>query len=145
MKIWKYVNHKACVPSISNIWFCTWRFILVVTCFKCIFRHPDDIDLFAGGISETPDKGSILGPTFQCLIAYQFSLYKQGDRFWYERKFQENPVAAFTKGIQYKTVYVSSTMFLLFFHLILMQRSYLNWSAKCVFIGTKYLSQNNLN
>nr|XP_034306788.1 peroxidase-like protein [Crassostrea gigas] len=62
------------------------------------YRHPDDIDLFAGGMSETPDKGSILGPTFQCLIAYQFSLYKQGDRFWYERKFQENPVAAFTKA-----------------------------------------------
>uniref|UniRef100_K1RN66 Peroxidasin n=1 Tax=Magallana gigas TaxID=29159 RepID=K1RN66_MAGGI len=49
-------------------------------------------------MSETPDKGSILGPTFQCLIAYQFSLYKQGDRFWYERKFQENPVAAFTRA-----------------------------------------------
>eukprot|EP00105_Crassostrea_gigas_P042884 XP_019927032.1 PREDICTED: peroxidase-like protein [Crassostrea gigas] len=63
-----------------------------------VFRHPDDIDLFAGGMSETPDKGSILGPTFQCLIAYQFSLYKQGDRFWYERKFQENPVAAFTRA-----------------------------------------------
>ncbi|XP_065941389.1 peroxidase-like protein [Magallana gigas] len=62
------------------------------------YRHPDDIDLFAGGMSETPDGGSILGPTFQCLIAYQFSLYKQGDRFWYERKFQENPVAAFTKA-----------------------------------------------
>lgn len=62
------------------------------------YRHPDDIDLFAGGMSETPDKGSILGPTFQCLIAFQFSLYKHGDRFWYERTFPENPVAAFTRA-----------------------------------------------
>lgn len=62
------------------------------------YRHPDDIDLFAGGMSETPLQGSILGPTFQCLIAYQFSLYKHGDRFWYERTFPENPLAAFTPG-----------------------------------------------
>ncbi|XP_065940288.1 peroxidase-like protein [Magallana gigas] len=63
---------------------------------KLTYRHPDDIDLFAGGMSETPELGSILGPTFQCLIAFQFSLYKQGDRFWYERTFPEIPLAAFT-------------------------------------------------
>ncbi|XP_062573136.1 peroxidase-like protein [Saccostrea cucullata] len=60
------------------------------------YLEPDDIDLFAGGLSETPRPGSILGPTFQCLIALQFSLYKHGDRFWYERTFPENPLAAFT-------------------------------------------------
>ncbi|XP_055996607.1 peroxidase-like protein [Ostrea edulis] len=59
------------------------------------YSHVDDIDLYAGGLSETPLRGSILGPTFQCIIAYQFSLYKHGDRFWYERTFPENPVAAF--------------------------------------------------
>jgi hypothetical protein len=58
----------------------------------------DDIDLFPGGMSETPVPGSILGPTFQCIIAAQFTLYKHGDRFWYERLFPENPVAAFTQG-----------------------------------------------
>lgn len=73
-------------------------FALYRTCLFLFFRHPDDIDLFAGGMSETPLPGSILGPTFQCLIAYQFSLYKHGDRFWYERTFPENPLAAFTPG-----------------------------------------------
>ncbi|XP_055999997.1 peroxidase-like protein [Ostrea edulis] len=67
-----------------------------VNALQHTYRHPDDIDLFAGGMSETPLPGSILGPTFQCIIAYQFSLYKHGDRFWYERTFPENQVAAFT-------------------------------------------------
>lgn len=76
-----------------------WYFVCLLSNLPLLFfRHPDDIDLFAGGMSETPLPGSILGPTFQCLIAYQFSLYKHGDRFWYERTFPENPLAAFTPG-----------------------------------------------
>nr|XP_034316533.1 peroxidase-like protein isoform X2 [Crassostrea gigas] len=62
-----------------------------------VYRSPHDIDLYAGGISETPVRGGILGPTFSCLLAYQFSLYKHGDRFWYENKDHENPRAAFTE------------------------------------------------
>nr|XP_022293504.1 peroxidase-like protein [Crassostrea virginica] len=61
-----------------------------------VYRTTDDIDLFAGGMSETPLRGGILGPTFSCLLAYQFSLYKHGDRFWYEKSDHENPLAAFT-------------------------------------------------
>ncbi|XP_061178167.1 peroxidase-like protein [Saccostrea echinata] len=76
------------------------------------YRHPDDIDLYAGGLSETPRKGSILGPTFQCLIGYQFGLYKHGDRFWYERTFPENAVAAFTQEelVQIKRTTYSKVM-----------------------------------
>ena len=44
-----------------------------------------DIDLYAGGISEDPQTGSILGQTFTCLIARTFQRYRAGDRFWYER------------------------------------------------------------
>ncbi|XP_022289630.2 peroxidase-like protein [Crassostrea virginica] len=61
-----------------------------------VYRSPHDIDLFAGGMSETPLRGGILGPTFSCLLAYQFSLYKHGDRFWYENNDHQNPLAAFT-------------------------------------------------
>ena len=59
------------------------------------FRHIEDIDLFTGGLSEIPlsdlDLGpkaqghpGILGPTFACIIAEQFSHLRKCDRFWFE-------------------------------------------------------------
>ena len=44
----------------------------------------EDIDIWSGGISEIPIKGSILGPTFSCIIATQMSRARRGDRYWYE-------------------------------------------------------------
>jgi len=48
------------------------------------FRHPADIDLWSGGVSEKSLPGSMLGPTFACVIATQMSYLRRGDRFWYE-------------------------------------------------------------
>lgn len=53
----------------------------------------DDIDLFVGGVLETPLPGAAVGPTFSCLIAKQFCDLRYGDRFWYERG---DPVTRFT-------------------------------------------------
>ncbi|KAK0175035.1 hypothetical protein PV327_008820 [Microctonus hyperodae] len=47
-------------------------------------KHPADVDLWSGGVSERPLPGSMLGPTFACVIATQFSNSRRGDRFWYE-------------------------------------------------------------
>lgn len=60
------------------------------------YSHPDDVDLWSAGVAETPSAGSMVGPTFNCIIASTFRDLKQGDRFWYEN--QDWP-SSFTPGI----------------------------------------------
>ncbi|XP_068081797.1 peroxidase isoform X2 [Anabrus simplex] len=51
-----------------------------------IYDHPDDVDLWSAGVSERPSRGSMVGPTFSCIIARTFRDLRRGDRFWYENK-----------------------------------------------------------
>nr|AZS64104.1 haem peroxidase [Lygus hesperus] len=55
-----------------------------VEALQRLYKTVDDIDLYSGSLSETPLKGSMLGPTATCLIAEQFRRTKFGDRFWYD-------------------------------------------------------------
>lgn len=52
--------------------------------YSQLYKHPDDIDLWSGGISEKPLPGAMIGPTFACIIARQFANIRRGDRFWFE-------------------------------------------------------------
>jgi len=52
--------------------------------FRSTYQDPEDIDVWSAGISETPLPGSMVGPTFACLIGKQFHNFRFGDRFWYE-------------------------------------------------------------
>lgn len=67
---------------------CCSKVALTSICFyawRSFFRsHPDDVDLWSAGISERPMPGSLVGPTFNCLIARTFRDLRRGDRFWYE-------------------------------------------------------------
>ena len=52
---------------------------------EAYYDNVDDIDLYVGGMSETPLPGSIVGDTFTHILAQGFKNLRFGDRFWYER------------------------------------------------------------
>ena len=53
----------------------------IVERLKMIYEDVDDVDLFIGGISESNTVGSLLGPTFQCIVGDQFARLNHGDRW----------------------------------------------------------------
>lgn len=62
---------------------------------KQLYRNPDDIDLWVGGLIEKPLQDAVVGPTFAEIIADQFARLKRGDRYFYEYNRETNP-SAFT-------------------------------------------------
>ncbi|XP_014669845.1 PREDICTED: peroxidasin homolog [Priapulus caudatus] len=56
----------------------------VINKLQTVYGHPDNIDVFIGGMSEDKVEGARMGPTFMCIIADQFKRLRDGDRFWYE-------------------------------------------------------------
>ncbi|XP_075217867.1 peroxidase-like protein 3 [Lycorma delicatula] len=64
-----------------------------IEALSSVYDHVDDIDLFPGGMSETPLPGGVLGPTFACIVGHQFRRVRSCDRFWYETA---DPLLRFT-------------------------------------------------
>lgn len=73
-----------------------------------LYKHVDDIDLFTAGISEFPSYGSMLGPTFTCIVAEQFVIARDSDRYWYENdnefKFSPHQLAEIRKSTLAKLI-----------------------------------------
>lgn len=55
-----------------------------VKAYYDMYTSPEDVDLWSAGVSERSVDDSVVGPTFNCIIAKTFSDLKKGDRFWYE-------------------------------------------------------------
>ncbi|CAI5443860.1 unnamed protein product [Caenorhabditis angaria] len=51
---------------------------------KQLYRTPENLDLYVGGLLEEPKQGSLVGPTFSCIIAHQMKNLRDADRFWFE-------------------------------------------------------------
>jgi peroxidase len=49
-----------------------------------MYQSVKDIDLFVGGLNETPQQDALVGPTFACIIQKQFEDLKKGDRLYFE-------------------------------------------------------------
>ncbi|XP_068191410.1 eosinophil peroxidase [Antennarius striatus] len=49
-----------------------------------LYRTPNNIDVWLGGVAEPFVRGGRVGPLFACLIAKQFQRIRSGDRLWYE-------------------------------------------------------------
>ena len=52
----------------------------IVQRLQLIYDSVEDVDLFIGGVSESPAAGGLLGPTFRCLVGDQFKRLQHGDR-----------------------------------------------------------------
>lgn len=56
----------------------------MISQLKRIYRLVDDVDLFVGGMLETPIHDSLVGPTFLCIIGDQFARLRKADRFFHD-------------------------------------------------------------
>ena len=51
-----------------------------------VFSSVDDLDLWVGGLAEDHVDGGCVGETFARIIAMQYRILRDGDRFWFENK-----------------------------------------------------------
>lgn len=72
-------------------------FIKTIDDLKIAYTSVDDIDLYIGCLAESSKSvnGSVFGPTGLCVVAKQFAVTKNNDRFFYD---VGNQASSFTLG-----------------------------------------------
>ena len=53
---------------------------------QAVYGSIDKVDLFMGGLAENHAPGAVVGPTFQAIIAAQFTALRAGDRFFWQNE-----------------------------------------------------------
>jgi peroxidase len=53
---------------------------------RTVYGSIDKVDLFIGGLAETPASSGVVGPTFQAIIRNQFDALRAGDRFFWSNQ-----------------------------------------------------------
>ena len=61
----------------------------VIAKLTALYGDISNLDLWVGGLIESPHGDSLLGETFFTIIADQFTRLRDGDRFWFENRFDE--------------------------------------------------------
>ncbi|XP_049758545.1 thyroid peroxidase isoform X9 [Elephas maximus indicus] len=51
-----------------------------------LYKHPDNIDVWLGGLAENFLPRARTGPLFACIIGKQMKALRDGDRFWWENR-----------------------------------------------------------
>lgn len=60
----------------------------LATQLQTLYGNVDNIDLWVGGLAEDAVEGAIVGPVVQAVLKDQFERIRDGDRFWYENRFE---------------------------------------------------------
>ena len=55
-----------------------------------LYGDVNNIDVFVGGLIETPVADSMLGELFHTIVVDQFARLREGDRFWYEDRLPDD-------------------------------------------------------
>lgn len=59
--------------------------------FAKVYKNIEDVDLFAGGLTENHLRDKVVGPTFSCIFKEQFESLRFGDRFFYTHRGRFTP------------------------------------------------------
>jgi hypothetical protein len=51
------------------------------------YGEVNQIDLWVGGLAEDHVPGALVGEVFHAILTRQFQALRDGDRFWYQRRF----------------------------------------------------------
>ena len=72
----------------------------LATAFASVYDTVDDVDLWVGGLAESPVNGGMVGETFFVIISDQLQRLRDGDRFFYLEPSMQAQLSVFDPDFQ---------------------------------------------